>query len=540
MRVGIAQINSALGDFDANAKKILTFTRQLSGKKCELVIFPECCLLGYHPFDLLERPEFVEQQLKVLNKLVTQLPVTLGVLIGFVSKNSSKLGKPYYNSVALISKGKIQKVFHKQLLPTGDVFDEARFIEAGELSKNFFTFKGNRFFLSICEDIWAWPDANGRSQYRENPIKKLPKKSLDLIINMSASPFYPGKMQTRMHMVTQTAKHLKAPMIFVNMIGAQDELIFDGQSFAVNRNGEMLFRSAAFSEDENVLDIAELKPWTTRPQLEPLAELHSALVLGIRDFCLKTGLKKVVLGLSGGIDSALVLALAADALGPANVLAVQLPSQFTSELSESSARKMAKILSVDLKEISIQSDFNNLSQQLERLLNLKDRSSVAFENIQARLRAVYLMGLANLENRLLLSTSNKDELACGYSTLYGDMCGGLAPLGDLTKGQIFALAKWYNRDGEVIPSEIIDRPPSAELRETQKDQDSLPPYVELDKTVIQMVEQCRYAKNSADKWLIQQLHKSEFKRWQAPPVLKVSLHSFGRGRRYPIATKSLF
>ncbi|XGC80800.1 NAD+ synthase [Bdellovibrio bacteriovorus] len=537
MRIALAQINPVLGDFSSNKEKILSFVQQAQQRKCELVVFPECALFGYHPFDLLEREKIVSKQEAELKDLIKKIPANIGVIFGLITKNPEKMGRPYYNSAVFVAKGQKPRFFHKQLLPTGDVFDEARFIEVGDVSKNYFTWKGKKFFLTICEDIWAWPNAKGQSPYRHNPLTKVKKQKVDLVINISASPYFVGKMKQREFVTAKTAQHFKAPMMYVNLVGAQDEIIFDGGSFVIDKNGKKILSCQQFDEDINVIDLKTSETWNTTAKISKTEELRRALVLGIRDFCNKTGLKKVHFGLSGGIDSAVVAALAVDALGPANVTAIALPGPFNAEKSLTLARDLAANLGIDFKVVELGGLYDDVVKSLEKNLGLKDFGLV-HENLQARLRGMTLMAYSNKENSLLLTTSNKSEYAAGYSTLYGDMCGGLAPLGDLLKNQVYELARFYNQQSELIPQEIIDRAPSAELRPNQTDQDSLPPYDVLDKSVSDLVEKCGPTKNATDKWLLPMLMRSEFKRWQAPPILKVSQHSFGRGRRYPIAHRA--
>lgn len=534
MRIAVAQINPVLADFTFNKEKILDFVHQAHQRKCELVIFPECALFGYHPFDLLERSKLVAHQESEFKDLIKKIPKDIGVIFGLITKNPKKMGRPYFNSAVFVAKGQKPRFFHKQLLPTGDVFDEARFIEPGDFSKNYFSWKGKKFFLTICEDIWAWPDAKGHSPYKENPLAKVKKQKIDMVINLSASPYFVGKMKQREYVTGKTAAYFGAPIMYVNIVGAQDEIIFDGGSFVLDKKGKKLLSCQQFEEDINVIDIDTLEVWNKTAKVSTIEELRRALVLGIRDFCAKVGLKKVHLGLSGGIDSAVVAALAVDALGPANVSTFGLPGPFNAPESLSLAKDLAKNLGIEFKAIEIGPMYDSVIKSLEQGLNLKEFGLV-HENIQARLRGLTLMAYSNKENSLLLTTSNKSEYAAGYSTLYGDMCGGLAPLGDLTKAQVYELARYYNQQGEVIPQQIIDRAPSAELRPDQKDQDTLPPYEKLDASVQYLVEKSGVAKSETDKWLLPMLMKSEFKRWQAPPVLKVSPHSFGRGRRYPIA-----
>lgn len=534
MRIALAQINATLGDFKKNREKIISFVEQANQRKCDMVVFPECALFGYHPFDMLEREKIVAQQEKELNEVMKAIPAGLAVIVGLITRNPSKRGRPYFNSAALLVKGKKPQYFHKTLLPTGDVFDEARFIEQGDLAKNFFTWKKKKFYLTICEDIWAWTDEKGRSPYKKNPLQNVKKQKVDLVLNLSASPYFPEKLKMRERVVAQTAKHFGAPMIYVNLVGAQDEIIFDGASFVVDKKGNKKLSCLQFEEDINVLDLATLEPWMKVPVLKKPEELRKALVLGIQDFCMKTGLSKVHLGLSGGIDSAVVAALAVDALGPAHVSCFGLPGPFSSPESLVLAQSLAKNLGVSFREVAITGAYDFISAQLKEDLKLEN-FGVAHENLQARLRGLILMAYSNQANSLLLTTGNKSEYASGYSTLYGDMCGGLAPIGDLTKKQVYELAKYYNAESELIPKPILERPPTAELRPNQKDQDTLPSYVELDKSVENLVAKFAAAKTASDKWLLPILLRTEFKRWQAPPILKVSAHSFGRGRRYPIA-----
>jgi NAD+ synthase (glutamine-hydrolysing) len=538
MRIALAQTNSILGDFNSNKDKILNFAQRAKEKKAELVIFPEASLFGYHPFDLLERDLIVEQQTKALKKLIKELPAGIHVLVGGFEKNKNKKGRPYFNVAFLCVKNKIIKTFRKELLPTGDVFDEARFIEKGSVKDNYFKIGDKKFFLTICEDIWAWEDKKGASIYLENPIKKIKKQKIDLVINMSASPFFLGKINQREYVVKKTAQHFKSPMVYVNMVGGQDEIIYDGQSFLVDKNGKRKFICNDFEEDLNVFDLKTLEDWNHKSKLNNSAEqLRRALTLGIKDFCAKTGLSKVHLGLSGGIDSALVACLAVDALGPSNVKLFALPTQFNSDKSYKLADKLSQNLKIKLQSISIQSAFENIKTTLDEAYEVKE-FQLMHENMQSRLRGLFLMAYSNKANSLLLTTGNKSEYATGYATLYGDMCGGLAVIGDLVKNQVYDLAKHYNKDYELIPEEIITRAPSAELRPNQKDQDSLPEYDLLDAAVMNLVEQRKRASSKIETWLVNTLMKTEFKRWQAAPILKISEHSFGRGRRYPLAHRA--
>lgn len=537
MRIALAQINPTLADFEQNRNKIIAYCKEAVAKKASLVVFPECTLFGYHPFDLLERPGLVDRQMKEFAKIEKQLPEGLGVIFGLITKNPSKLGRPYYNSAVFLAKGKKAKYFHKTLLPTGDVFDEARFIEQGDVSKNFLSWKGRKFLITICEDIWAWPDTDGHSPYLENPLRKMKSGPLDMVINLSASPWYPGKIDLRRYVTRATAARFKCPLLYANLVGAQDEIIFDGRSFVMDPKGKVHFECLSFEEQLNVFDLDSLESWSASPEIEESEEIRRGLVLGIRDFCEKVGFQKIHLGLSGGIDSAVVACLAVDALGPGRVSAFGLPGPFSSAQSLQWAKQQAKNLGIEISELPITPAYETLTKQLRQAWG-KDDLGVAGENIQSRLRGLLLMAHANNAGSLLLTTGNKSEYATGYATLYGDMCGGLAPIGDLTKEQVYALARAYNRDHEVIPNEVIERAPSAELRPDQKDQDSLPPYPQLDESVRRLVEQCAAPRSTTDRWLLPMIYRTEFKRWQAPPILKASAHSFGRGRRLPLAHRA--
>lgn len=545
MRIGLAQINSTLGDFAGNRQKIVEFSRRAREQRCDLVIFPEMSLMGYLPNDLLERASVVDEQLREFAKLRNEIPAGIGVIIGLITRNEArtakKKGKPYFNTAALLEKGKPPKFFRKELLPTYDVFDEARHIEKGDVAKGLVTFRGKRLLITICEDIWGWKIDEYPSNYMVNPLlalkRKLGARKLDLVINMSASPFTAMKTHDRLSVVSQTAKLFKAPVAYVNLVGSQDELIFDGGSFICDPRGKVMARSLYFNEDLNLFDLGAKEGWIRDEPETQVEKYRQALVLGIRDYVRKTGFSRVHLGLSGGIDSAVVACLAVDALGPGKVTAVTLPGPFNEPKSKTLAEKLARNLHIRCLDLPINDAYEVLEKTLKASLG-EFAFGVVNENIQSRLRGLMLMALSNKESSMLLTTGNKSEYATGYATLYGDMCGGLAPIADLVKGEVYELARHYNKEHELIPDEIITRAPSAELRPNQKDQDSLPPYDELDESVKRLVEFAKPARSKTDKWLIEVLMKTEFKRWQAPPVLKVSKHAFGRGRRVPIAHKS--
>lgn len=537
MRIGIAQINPTLADFDFNKKKIIEAIAKLRDRKCEMVVFPECALFGYHPFDLLERAELIEKQNKALAEIVKKIPKDMAIIFGLVTKNPKKKGKPYFNSAVLLIKGQKPRFFHKCLLPSGDVFDEARFIENGDFSQRYFRWKNKNFFLTICEDIWAWPDSKGKSSYRGNPLAEVKRKPIDLVINLSASPFFLNKMKLREYCTKKTAQFFKAPLLYVNLVGAQDEVIYDGASYLMSPQGKKVFSCESFQEDFNVFDLETKESWNKAREISTVESLRRALVLGIQDFCRKTGLEKVHLGLSGGIDSALVAALAVDALGAGNVVGIGIPGPYSAAESLELAETLAKNLQIQFLNLSITKVYESILEQIETAFEHQQFDTVN-ENIQARLRGLMLMAYSNQHMSLLLTTGNKSEYASGYATLYGDMCGGLAPIGDLTKEQVYNLSQYYNAQHPVIPQRIIDREPTAELRPNQKDQDSLPAYKLLDDSVERIVMRAQQVKTKTDQWLLSLLMKTEFKRWQAPPILKVTEHSFGRGRRWPIAHRA--
>ncbi len=566
MKICTVQFNPTLGDFKNNKTRIIQQLKLAVKGGADLVVFPECTLFGYYPADLLERPSIVDEQLKVFNSLVKGAPKNVSFLIGFIAKNPRTRGKRFLNSVALIQNNKVKKVFSKTLLPTYDIFDEVRHFSVGDLSKNYFKLKGLSILVSICEDIWAW-NKNGKSGYHTNPFLKLTKK-IDLHINLSASPFTISKHQQRQYIFKHVTKSTNSPMIYVNQVGAQDETIFDGTTSIVNKTGKVIYSLKSWKEDsaifnfKDLLSTKELILSTTKfkhqiahqPTGKPIEvgskkkkaldfiesqSIYSALVLGLEDFFKKTGFKKAHLGLSGGVDSALVYALACEALGSKNVSAIALPTKFNESLSLDLAKKLTANFESELISFPIQNLYSEFKINVDKIFNIK-KFGLVHENLQARIRADILMAYANHNDSMLLATSNKTEMAVGYSTLYGDMCGGLAPIGDLTKTQVYQVCRYVNRKNEVIPLQILTRAPSAELRDNQTDQDSLPAYKDLDKSVIKLVENTEKALSKIDKWTLNALMKSEFKRWQAPPVLKITDHAFGRGRRFPIAHKAYF
>ena len=537
MRVAMAQINSVLGDFKFNAEKILDFTQQSLEKHCRLVVFPEACLFGYHPTDLLERKEVVGEQGEYISWLGRNLPDGISILIGAITKSEKPYGKLFYNSAVLIENNKPRKVFSKQLLPTYDVFDEGRHIEPGNITENIFQLEGQKILVTICEDIWEGQEVReGGFKYKGGGLRNISSAHVDLVVNLSASPFTRDKVEARFKVVRNTVEFLRVPLLYVNLVGGQDELVFDGGSFVMDKGGEVVLQSAYFEEDLNIYDTVNGKRGHRKPQKAPIASLHRALVVGIRDFVNKTGFKYVHLGLSGGIDSALVACLSVDAVGSRCVTALAMPSRFNSANSLKWAMKLASRLGITFQELPISDGYQSIVNSYEASLGHVEFGLV-HENIQSRLRSLFLMAYSNHRGSLLLNTSNKSEMAVGYSTLYGDMSGGLCPIGDLLKRDVYSLCQYYNRKAELIPKEIIERPPSAELRPDQKDEDSLPIYSKLDESVQRLVEKKLPPRGDMDRDVLKMLYRSEFKRWQAPPILKVTNHGFGRGRRFPVAGK---
>ncbi len=540
MRIALAQINSLLGDFAGNSKKIQDYVQRARERRCDLVVFPEAALFGYHPVDLLERPSLVAEQEKHLREIHKALPKGMGVLVGAFMRNTSKKGKGFWNAAVFLEKGKKPQIFAKQLLPTYDVFDESRHIEPGQVRNNVFRYKGKRILVTICEDIWGWPRKDNPffSTYGRNPLQDVKPRKMDLVVNLSASPYTHSKMKNRQVVTRSTAKYFGAPMVYVNMVGGQDELIFDGGSFALDKKGKVLAQCVRFEEDLNVIDLEENQGGTRALPEDPQELIRSAIVLGLRDFLRKTGFRKVHLGLSGGIDSALVACLACDAVGPLNVTALMLTGPFTSPDSVKWAKQLAANLGIAVKEINITAAYEQILKDFENEFGTAE-FGLMNENLQSRARGINLMAVSNrIEGSMLLGTTNKSEMAVGYGTLYGDVIGGLMPIGDLLKTEVFALSRYYNANAEIIPKEILERPPSAELRANQTDQDSLPPYEELDAIVKRLVVGFHAPKTDLERKVLDMMMKSEFKRWQSPPVLKVSDHAFGRGRRFPVAHKA--
>ena len=542
MKLALAQINPIVGDFEYNLNKILENISLASSKGADLIVFPELALCGYPPKDLLLKQQFIKDNEKYLNLLKEKAIPEIVVILGFAEENKSQ-GKPLYNSLAVIHEGKIVCTRQKVLLPTYDVFDEDRYFESGKDIKPV-EILGKKIGLSICEDIWHSDISWTKPRYHLDPIKELCKQKPDFLINASASPYTTSKPSFRENIIQTCAKENKLPIVFVNQVGGNDELVFDGNSSVIDEKGEVCLKLKAFTEDLQIFDLNNPSVPSSPGTSAPEEELLQAIICGLRDYVHKCGFKKVIVGLSGGIDSALVATLAVFALGKENVLGVFMPSRYTSDESKNDANKLAKNLGIKLKTVSIEEPF----KMFLSLLNGEMKGSNAThteENLQPRIRGLILMALSNQTGALVLSTGNKSELATGYCTLYGDMCGGLAVISDLPKTMVYQLAVYINKkdDKELIPKSSINKAPTAELKLNQKDQDTLPPYDVLDKVLNKYVEEHLPLEKIVNNGIradiankvCTMIDQSEYKRKQAAPGLKLTSRSFGYGWRMPIA-----
>lgn len=548
MKVGLAQVNPRVGDVEKNFKQALRVVKDAKKQSIDLLVFPELSITGYPPKDLLRYDAFISDNETCLEKLAKHA-VGLSVICGFVERNDKPFGAPFFNSAALLQNGVVESVYRKKLLPTYDVFDERRYFEPGVNESAIFKAAGGRVGICICEDAWNFPGYTERL-YEQNPLEPLAAEKPDFVINISASPFSLHKPQKRLDTFRLAVELLGCPVLVCNQVGGNDELLFDGASFVLNSKGTLVDRAKSFEEDLLVVEtdsLAEAKE-TSKSWMEDEQSLLSALSMGLKDYCGKSGLQKIVLGLSGGIDSSVAVVIAAKALGAANVTGISLPTRFTTSDSTSAAKELADNLKIEFSEFPIEKMFGHYEKALVSWMN-EPLSGLTMENLQPRIRMAILMAYANQHGMLLINTSNKSEIATGYATLYGDAAGGLSVLGDLTKGQVYQLARYINKvDGPTIPVIAIDRPPTAELRSGQKDEDSLPPYDILDEMVRHVVENgCSgpdlVAQGFDEKWVRKfgWLHSiSEYKRYQLPPSLRVSETSFGVGRRIPIASAKPF
>jgi NAD+ synthase (glutamine-hydrolysing) len=542
MKIALAQFNPTVGDFSGNSMRMLEMAASAKSRGADLVIFSELCLCGYPPQDLVERPAFLERNQKFLAALATEMPMP--TIVGYVGKAQVDTGKPAANCAALLADGKIVFKQRKMLLPTYDVFDESRYFQPATSQSNF-PFQGQQLGITICEDAWNDKDFWEQRLYDRDPVIELTGQGSNILINISASPYNLDKRSLRMDMLRTLARHHKMPVVYVNQVGGNDSLVFDGSSFAFDAAGNLAALAHSFEEDLIIFDSAS-STGDIRPQpSDELDAAYRALVCGTRDYVRKCGFRNVVIGLSGGIDSALVAAIAVDALGPENVRGVSMPSPYSSKGSLVDSARLAENLNIQYSVIPIDEIFQSYRKALcAAFAGQKD--DVTEENIQARIRGNLLMALSNKFGSMVLSTGNKSEYAVGYSTLYGDMAGGLAVISDVPKSMVYELARLVNRRRELIPQATITKPPSAELRPNQTDQDSLPPYDVLDRIIKAYVEDLRTPEEISSHYefplelvrnVARMVDRSEYKRKQAPPGLKITSKAFSVGRRFPLANK---
>ena len=540
MRVGLLQLNPTAGDISGNSALIIRGARNAQAAGADLVVTPELALMGYLPRDLLMSPGFVRRSCQELTRIAVELKDAPPMLVGVATPNPSDMGRPLFNSAVLLKGGMVGQAFHKTLLPTYDVFDEDRYFEPAQ-EPGVLELNGCRLGISICEDVWNDRDFWHRRRYHHDPIEQLARAGAQAIINLSASPFTVEKQLLRERMLGQMAKKYGLPLAWVNQVGGNDDLIFDGRSGAFDAQGRMFARAKGFAEDLVIVDLTASTGTIAEDDFTPEAEIWNALVLGVRDYARKTRFTKVLLGLSGGVDSALTAAIAADAMGAENVLGVMMPSRYSSQGSVDDSVELARNLGIQTLELPISGIMGTYDEVLADAFAGR-KADVTEENIQSRIRGNLLMALSNKFGSLLLTTGNKSEMSVGYCTLYGDMNGGLAVIADLPKMMVYRVCNWRNRRKPDIPEQILTKAPSAELRPDQKDQDSLPPYELLDQILELHVEQCQSAEDIIAKGfdedtvrrVLRLVRIAEFKRKQAAPVLKVTSRAFGTGWRMPI------
>jgi NAD+ synthase (glutamine-hydrolysing) len=542
MKLALAQLNPTVGDFSGNAARILQMAQQAKARGADLAVFSELCLCGYLPQDLIERPDFLARNHKELLRVARE--IALPSVIGYVGKAEDGAGKPAANCAAVVAEGRILFEQRKMLLPTYDVFDESRYFQPAR-TQQVFSFCGSPLGITICEDIWNDKNFWAKRLYERDPLAELVQQGARILINLSSSPYTMDKRALRVDMLRTIAKEYRLPIAYVNQVGGNDSLVFDGSSLALTADGELAAQAHSFQEDLVLFD-TETGMGDLRPQpLDELGAVYDALICGTRDYVRKCGFRRVVIGLSGGIDSSVVAAIAVAALGPENVLGVGMPGPYSSEGSLRDARRLAENLGIQFLVLSIEEIFQAYRSTLASAFQGHEED-VTEENVQARIRGNILMALSNKFGSLVLSTGNKSELAVGYCTLYGDMAGGLAVISDVPKTMVYELARRINREREVIPSATLSKPPSAELRPNQTDQDTLPPYDVLDRILKAYVEDLRSPGEIADHYgfaldLVRQVasrvDRSEYKRQQAAPGLKVTSKAFSVGRRFPIAQR---
>lgn len=544
MKIALSQLNYHIGNFESNEKKVIDSIRAAKNLRADLVVFAELAVSGYPPRDFLEFDDFITKCLESVNRIAAECQ-GIAAIIGCPSKNPETKGKDLFNSAFFLAEGKIISVHHKSLLPNYDVFDEYRYFEPNIVYQTV-DFKGKRLAITICEDIWNIGDD---LLYRGNPMDELYKQKPNIIINIAASPFHYDQAKIRKNIFLQNVSKYKLPLFYVNHVGAQTELLFDGGSQVINSSGVIVEELCYFSEDLKIYDLEEIEKLKLQPEFREVSKvslIHDALVMGIKNYFTKFGFTKAILGLSGGIDSAVTLALAVEALGKENVRSVLLPSGYSSSHSITDAEGLAKNLGSPYDVIRINDAVQSLNLTLDPLFR-KLPEGIAEENIQARIRGLILMALSNKFGYILLNTSNKSEAAVGYGTLYGDMNGGLSVLGDVYKTEVFELARYINREKEIIPENTITKPPSAELRPGQKDSDSLPDYKILDAILLQYIEHRKGPNDligmgfdeATVRRVLKMVNTNEYKRFQTPPILRISPKAFGMGRRMPIVGKYL-
>ena len=542
MKIALAQFNPTVGDFAGNSARMLSLAAQAQQRGAELAVFSELCLCGYLPLDLLERPAFIDRNHEELKKLAGKIP--LPSIVGYAGRVKNGTGKSIANKAALICGGRVLFEQSKMLLPTYDVFDESRYFQPAEC-QSVFGFNGEQLGITICEDVWNDKNFWANRRYDRDPVTEIIGKGTTVLLNVSASPYTIDKRSLRFEMLRSIATTHKCPVIYVNQVGGDDSLIFDGASMALTADGNVAAQALAFQEDLVLFDTMTGLGDIHAQTHEEIAYAYRALVTGTSDYVRKCGFKRVHLGLSGGIDSAVVAAIAVDALGADNVLGVSMPGPFSSEGSKSDAEVLAKNLGIQFITVPITDVYDAYRGALASAFGNRP-VDVTEENIQARIRGNYLMALSNKFGSMVLSTGNKSELAVGYCTLYGDMAGGLAVISDVPKLMVYELARWINRERELIPPSTIEKPPSAELRPDQRDEDSLPPYDVLDRILKAYIEDLRSPQEISDHYgfdlkLVRDIailvDRSEYKRKQAAPGLKITSRAFGFGRPFPIAQK---
>jgi NAD+ synthase (glutamine-hydrolysing) len=540
MKLALAQINTTVGDISYNRGRIFSVMDKAKAMGADIAVFPELGLTGYPPRDLLGLHGFVESNLRALLEIASHTD-QMGVVVGFVDRNRKKEGRDFHNAAAFLADGKVQAVIHKTLLPTYDVFDEDRYFEpSGHVQ--LVSFRGHTLGISICEDAWNSEDFWSKPLYSTDPIRNQVEQGANLLINISASPFEMEKPKFRFQMLQDHVRKHRIPLVYVNLVGGNDDLLFDGNSLALGKNGNVIAQGKSFAEDLLLVDSNSTDDHGYN-EGETLQNLFQALVMGTRDYANKCRFKSAVLGLSGGIDSSIVACIAAEAFGPQQVVGVSMPSMYSAQESFDDARLLAKNLGIRFETIPIRPLFHQFEESLAPVFAGRPQDETE-ENLQARIRGTILMALSNKFGHLVLGTGNKSELAAGYCTLYGDMVGGLAVISDVPKTMIYKLAAYINRQKEIIPRNTIERPPSAELRPNQTDQDSLPEYDILDGILQLRVEEQMsveeivargYERQTVER-VIRLIHVNEYKRRQAATGLKVTTRAFGTGRRMPIAS----